>query len=378
MRKNRSDSAIGRSDSSATKASRARSGATRTKVRTGFALFFITMLRATMLRATVLVTAVASLLQAAAPRPASACTTFMLERGGERVVGKSYDWHMGQGLVMVNKRGVAKQSLPAKPGDQPAQWLSRHASVTFNQYGREFPAGGMNDAGLVVEVMWLDSSDTKGRPPPDAERAAVDPVPARQFRHRRRDDRRGARAARVAGLRPRPLPRLRQVGRVRRLRARRRQAGGHAGRARADQSQLRRVGRLGREAAQPPGGSGSLPRFARAARQAATPPAGDPVAAAFGLLDDVRWSESQWNIVYDPVHLRVSFRTRVSRGIKTLDLKQARRVLRAAAALLDIDADASGDVAGRLRPYDVRPRTAPSSNAAFAASATRSPPARST
>ena len=83
----------------------------------------------------------------------------MLERGGERVVGKSYDWHMGQGLVIVNKRGVAKQSLPAKPGDRPAQWLSRHASVTFNQYGREFPAGGMNDAGLVVEVMWLDSSE---------------------------------------------------------------------------------------------------------------------------------------------------------------------------------------------------------------------------
>ena len=31
--------------------------------------------------------------------PADACTTFMLERGGERVVGKSYDWYMGQGLV---------------------------------------------------------------------------------------------------------------------------------------------------------------------------------------------------------------------------------------------------------------------------------------
>src|SRR5215831_2572293 len=91
-------------------------------------------------------------------RGADACTTFMLTRGSERVVGKSYDWAMGQGLVIVNKRGVAKQSVPAKPGDRAAQWMSRHASVTFNQYGREFPTGGMNDAGLVVEVMWLDSS----------------------------------------------------------------------------------------------------------------------------------------------------------------------------------------------------------------------------
>ena len=99
------------------------------------------------------------LLSLAQVRPADACTTFMLSRGGEHVVGKSYDWFMGQGLVIVNKRGVAKQSLPAKPGDRAAQWVSRHASVTFNQYGREFPAGGMNDAGLVVEVMWLDSSE---------------------------------------------------------------------------------------------------------------------------------------------------------------------------------------------------------------------------
>ena len=86
-----------------------------------------------------LATITAALVAGAAARSASACTTFMLERGGDRVVGKSYDWHMGQGLVLVNKRGVAKQSLPAKPGNQPARWLSRHASVTFNQYGRDFP-----------------------------------------------------------------------------------------------------------------------------------------------------------------------------------------------------------------------------------------------
>src|SRR5436305_12805815 len=106
------------------------------------------MLRATAPRATMLrrasvaiAAAMAALLVGVAPRPASACTTFMLERGGDRVVGKSYDWYMGQGLVLINKRGTAKRSLPAKPSDQPAQWLSRHASVTFNQYGREFPGG---------------------------------------------------------------------------------------------------------------------------------------------------------------------------------------------------------------------------------------------
>src|SRR5215468_3296311 len=132
MRKNRSDSAIGRSDSSATRARSANSGATRARDRTaiGAILTIVTRPLSFLLSTVVLVGG------AALARPAAACTTFLLERGGQRVMGKSYDWHMGQGLVIVNKRGVAKQSLPAKPGDRPARWISRHASVTFNQYGR--------------------------------------------------------------------------------------------------------------------------------------------------------------------------------------------------------------------------------------------------
>ena len=71
-----------------------------------------------MLRRAALMSAVAALaVCGVAPRSADACTTFMLERGGERVVGKSYDWYMGQGLVIINKSGVAKRALLAKSGD---------------------------------------------------------------------------------------------------------------------------------------------------------------------------------------------------------------------------------------------------------------------
>src|SRR4051812_31849081 len=93
------------------------------------------------------------------------CTAFLLTTANGPLVGKCYDWHMGQGMVLVNKRGLAKRALPLAPGDRPAEWVSRHASVTFNQYGRELPNAGMNDAGLVVEILWLDSS---AFPPPDA------------------------------------------------------------------------------------------------------------------------------------------------------------------------------------------------------------------
>jgi penicillin V acylase-like amidase (Ntn superfamily) len=38
---------------------------------------------------------------------------------------------------------------------RPAVWTSKFGSVTFNQYGREMPFGGMNEAGLVIGTMGL-------------------------------------------------------------------------------------------------------------------------------------------------------------------------------------------------------------------------------
>ena len=52
----------------------------------------------------------------------------------------------------------------------PARWNSKYGSITFNQYGREAPSGGMNEAGLVIELMWLDDTQY---PQPDS-RAEVD------------------------------------------------------------------------------------------------------------------------------------------------------------------------------------------------------------
>jgi penicillin V acylase-like amidase (Ntn superfamily) len=106
-----------------------------------------------------LILAAAGLVVVLAPiRSARPCTAFLAALNGAPVIGKTYDWDMGQGLVFVNKRGVAKQSVSLKPGDRPATWVSRYMSVTFNQYGREFPNGGINEAGLVVEVLWLDAT----------------------------------------------------------------------------------------------------------------------------------------------------------------------------------------------------------------------------
>lgn len=86
---------------------------------------------------------------------ASACTSFVMAEDGHFVFGKNYDWFMDHGLIVVNKRGVPKNALMLDPTDRPAQWVSKYGSVTFNQYGREIPNGGINEAGLVLEVMML-------------------------------------------------------------------------------------------------------------------------------------------------------------------------------------------------------------------------------
>ena len=79
------------------------------------------------------------------------CTTFCMSVNGRVVFGQNYDWETHIGMLMVNKRSVSRESLTQRP----AHWTSRYASITFNQYGRDFPTGGMNEMGLVVALMDL-------------------------------------------------------------------------------------------------------------------------------------------------------------------------------------------------------------------------------
>ncbi len=85
------------------------------------------------------------------------CTTFCLKTENENIFGKNYDWEIDYGIVFVNKRNVYKTAF-AKTG-KPAEWTSKYGSVTFNQFGREFPTGGMNESGLVVGLMWLEGTE---------------------------------------------------------------------------------------------------------------------------------------------------------------------------------------------------------------------------
>jgi len=88
-----------------------------------------------------------------------ACTAFLLQGEQGKFVGKSYDWHHEEALLITNKSGVVKKGFSPVFWEKGPQWISKFGSITFNQYGREFPNGGMNEAGLIVEVLWLNSSE---------------------------------------------------------------------------------------------------------------------------------------------------------------------------------------------------------------------------
>lgn len=88
---------------------------------------------------------------------AHTCTTFLLHHNGQMVFGRNYDWIADAGMVCTNQRGLAKTSMKQADGNT-ISWVSLYGSISFNQYGKEFPTGGMNEKGLVVELMWLDGT----------------------------------------------------------------------------------------------------------------------------------------------------------------------------------------------------------------------------
>ncbi len=85
------------------------------------------------------------------------CTTFVLKTKNGLYFGRNLDWVSSHGIVVVNKRRINKESLVFPP-EKNIAWLSKYGSITFNQFGKEFPYGGINEKGLVIEIMVSQAS----------------------------------------------------------------------------------------------------------------------------------------------------------------------------------------------------------------------------
>jgi choloylglycine hydrolase len=264
-----------------------------------------------------------------------ACTAFTLKSDSELCAGKNLDWPIGDGCIVINQRGIDKFSM-TPDGQLPIQWTSRYGSVTFNQLSREFPLGGMNEAGLVVEEL---SYTPTVYPAIDSfpminelqwiqyqldNYASVDEVLTNlhQLRiskllfglHFFLTDREGQSAViefisgkvRVYTGDNLEVPVLSNNSYENSLRYLRMFQGFGGNRPIMNRS-------------------GSQERFVRTAHlisiynQSDSP---SPIAYAFRILEEVRQEDTQWSIVYQPVNGRISFSIKDNKAVNTIDLEE--------------------------------------------------------
>ena len=284
-----------------------------------------------------------------------ACSTFCIHLDGRRFFGRNYDFEIGDAMVMVNPSGLQKKGFQ----HEGPKWTSRFGSITFNQFGRDNPTGGMNEAGLVVELMWLDETqypdpdkraplgvlewiqyqlDTAGRVDEVLSSDTKVRINGRVPLHYLVSDLSG-RAATIEFLSGKrtihvddtlPVPVLTNS---------------------AYRESLEFLASRGNKI---PGGGGSKERFARAAMRLNSlkrSPAADPVTMIFKVLDDVAQANTRWSIIYDQTKRVIHFRTDAHRGLRYLSMDAFSFDCAEGVKLLDIDTRVEGDVAKKFKPY---------------------------
>ncbi|MEO8502378.1 MAG: linear amide C-N hydrolase [Acidobacteriota bacterium] len=293
---------------------------------------------------------------ALAGEPASACTTFCSATQDGVLFGRNYDFEIGNGDLMLNTRGLEKHGLAAKG----PTWTTAYGSVTFNQFGRDFPMGGMNEKGLVVELMWLSGTEY---PAADA-RSELGVLEWIQYQldtaatvsEVLQSDAR----VRIAGSVPLHYLISDRSGAVATVEFLDHRLVSHSGStlpvAALTNSTYDKSVRYWHgqgESSRPPGAE-SEARFARTATQVNELKglAGQvAVDRAFAILDDVAQPATRWSIVYDQTARIVHFRTARNPAIRTLKLAAQELSCRGPVRLVDIDLGPAGDVSARLQAY---------------------------
>ena len=308
----------------------------------------------------------AAVMTFAPPRLAANGTALVIKNLGSVVLAKNLDGPAGDGYVCVNKRRVAKTSL-AGTGAAPLRWTSRYGSVTFNQFGREFPWGGINEQGLVIEAL----AGPAVYPAPD-KRPSLNELQWIQYQL---DNHRSVREVLKSDRRLRIAKLFLDLHFLVADRSGRTAVVEFAGgrmvsytgsrlpvRALAEESYEGSCRRL--EALRGPGGrgtvaSGSDPddKFIRTAallQDFVWPVQGILSDHAFMILRSVERPDTQWNIVYNISRRMVFFKTTAHRRLKMIRLEAFDFSCAAPVLMLPVDTEADRVVNEDFVPYDPR------------------------
>jgi len=287
------------------------------------------------------------------PAPSQACTSFCVDTGDGCVFGANQDNPVDAGTVVVKKRYVLKTGWEAGTTGQYARWIARYGSVTFDYAGYQMAWAGMNEAGLMISTMALDGTH---EPEPDARpplasalwvqyqldnHATVAEVINSDSRvritmavdHYLVCDRSGE----CAVIEFLDGKMVHYSGDALPVKALSNSAYSEALHASAEQIHV----------------SNSLQRFGAVTKALAFAPASSkpPADYAFDILAGVALPFNAWRIVFDPLNLRVYWRTNHNPAVRWLDLADLNFSCRTPVMVMDVHADGALDVSDRLTPY---------------------------
>jgi choloylglycine hydrolase len=289
----------------------------------------------------------------------------VLRDGSVILFARNLDWDWGDGFVVGNKRGIEKTAF-VLTSEKPARWTSKYGSVTFNQFGREMPYGGINETGLVVEQMMLMESKY-----PDAdERPAINMLQWIQYQLDTCQTVAEVLATNDFLRHEAPVGKERihylicdafgDTATIEFLNGEMVYHRGDALSARAlandtyrKSAEFRATYAASDSANSLPKGNGSLQRFARAAKctvdfQSWSPTA-DREYAFHNLSDVAQGPYTVWSIVYDVSYRKVFYRTRENRKLRWFSLADFDYSPLATPVFLDINASGKGHISHDFR-----------------------------
>ena len=287
------------------------------------------------------------------------CSSFCLPTPGQVVVGANLDLSVGDGIMIVNRRGARKRGwLPSTTGDY-ATWTSKYGSVTVSIAGREWAHYGMNEVGLVMTTAALPGSrctPPDERPPLSGNFWAqylldnfrtIEQVVMSASTVRLENDAdhylicdRDGNCAVVECIDGEMTCHTNDTMPVKAL---------------TNTAYSESLRRYETDDIPTPDEHCSVERFFRAASMLSSyaPDNGNsPVNYAFEVLKNISQSgRTQWSIVFDVTNLRVLFKTRNHQQIRYLDLKTIDLACSPSLVALGVNEPVSGDVGGQLRVY---------------------------
>lgn len=264
-------------------------------------------------------------------------------------------------MLNTNLRGLSKTSFPMQES-KTISWVSKYGSITFNQYGKEFPTGGMNEKGLVVELMWLDETSY---PAPDGRPAisvlqwiqyqldncsTIDEVIATD------------KIVRIASVGTTPLHYLvaDKKGNAATIEFLNGKMTVHKGTelpfpVLANSTYSQSVSHYKTSSLQRNGQS-SLARFSRACSMVddyqKNKTTASPIDYSFNILSQVSQGDfTKWSIVYDIGQSKIYLKTNTEKRVKWIDVNAFDLVCTSKPMQLDVNAHAEGDVTKRFISY---------------------------